>query len=270
MKFFILTLLFCFSFSAQSAPRKVIATIGEKKLYLSTFNRRYNETVKTTQNPPSRKEFLEDLINYETVLLAAKKSSSMKTFRMNEEINRTIYRVYLEQSLSKKLTDASVSIRNAELQKYYRNNPQVRLQHILIEIPPNANATVQGEALTRARSTYKKVKASKDSFEKLARLYSDDRFSKNIAGELGWQTPSPVNEAYFNKVKGGKVGSISGPYKTLFGYHIIKVAEKRTYEQADKNRIRTAIFEEKRKKLFDSFIDSKKQNYAIKKNESLL
>jgi len=56
----------------------------------------------------------------------------------------------------------------------------------------------------------------------------------------------------------------------LFGFHIIKVTGRRSYENANKRQIRLAVFDEKRKQAFDAYFDKLKKSYTIKTNPSLI
>ncbi|BBB31898.1 peptidyl-prolyl cis-trans isomerase D [Thermotomaculum hydrothermale] len=126
---------------------------------------------------------------------------------------------------------ANVKISDAEIKDYYEKNKdkytqeeQVRAKHILIS--SSAKKISDAEAKKLAEKIYNQLKKGAD-FDKLAKKYSDDPGTKNKGGDLGFfpkgRMVKPFEDAAFSL----KVGQISKPVKTRYGYHIIKVTGKK-------------------------------------------
>lgn len=80
----------------------------------------------------------------------------------------------------------------------------------------------------------KKLKKG-EKFETLAKEYSTDT-SKDNGGDLGWFDKKSMDETFSKAAFGLKVGQVSDPVKTKFGYHIIKKTEERgKYDDMKKN-----------------------------------
>jgi peptidyl-prolyl cis-trans isomerase C len=88
-----------------------------------------------------------------------------------------------------------------------------RAKHILVKSQDLARRLLQ-EAKRGAR------------FEELARRHSTCP-SKSSGGDLGWFGEGKMVKPFENAVRKAGVGSIVGPVRTQFGYHIIKVTGKR-------------------------------------------
>ena len=58
--------------------------------------------------------------------------------------------------------------------------------------------------------------------------------------------------------------------ETPFGFHIIKLTGRRSYEEATKREIRMAVFDEKRRKAFDEYFARLKKNYPVNVNTKLI
>ncbi len=61
-----------------------------------------------------------------------------------------------------------------------------------------------------------------------------------------------------------------GLLETRFGFHIVKLVERRSYDLADKRQIRAALFDTKRAKLFNEYFDKTKKSYKVEINREAL
>lgn len=253
--------LIFFSFAAQ-AQSEVIATVGDEKIAIDEFSKRYEEVRKQSLNPPPRELFLEDLIRYKIGLLEAEKRKIKDDPIVAERIQQEIYKGLIEKELGK--TVEGIKINENDLVAHYKKNPEIRTSHILIEIKPGSSATERAAAKKRADDIYSQVKSSKRSFEELVNLYSDDTATKQAGGDIGWQTKITLVPAYYNTAELLKVGAISRLVETEFGFHIIKLTGRNPYTKANKRQIRAAVFDEKRKQIFDKYFEKLKSSYKVR------
>lgn len=265
-----LSLLFLVSTSAfaQNA-NQVVASVGSKKITLDEFNKKYKEVVSQVLiNPPSKKVFLEDLVRYEVGVQEARKRGVEKDPAVQDRINQELYKALLEKELGKKVQENSVS--EAEMKAWYTKNPQLRLSDILIEVKPGATEAQRAEARKRADEILAEVKKTKRPFEELVRLYSDDTTTKTLGGDVGWQSRISLIPSYYEAANALKIGEISNVVETPFGFHILKLTGRRSFEEASKREIRMAVFDEKRKAVFDDFFNKVKKSYQINVNAKLV
>lgn len=134
---------------------------------------------------------------------------------------------YVELSAAALKTDKEPS--EQELHDFYEANqsqysvPEERkASHILIQLKEGADEAAVTAARKKAEALVAKIKAG-ESFEKLAKENSDDPGSAQLGGDLGYFGRG-VMEPDFEKVAFSlKLGEVSEPVLTSFGYHIIKV-----------------------------------------------
>jgi len=154
-----------------------------------------------------------------------------------------------------------------------KENPgQINVAHILIANPENSGATQVDTALITANAVYDKLIHGAD-FSELAKEYSKDPGSASKGGELGWISyGGPIIKKFQDVAFELKnAGEISKPFQTQFGYHIVKLLDKKPIES----------FEEKRKDiesklnsggyfipLHQKGIDNMKQELGFKKNDA--
>lgn len=126
-----------------------------------------------------------------------------------------------------------VVVKPEQINDFYAKNPDqfkqgesVRASHILISVPKGADAAAKAQARAKAEQVLKDVKAGKD-FATLAKENSADPGSAANGGDLGFfqqgQMVGPFNDAAFSLAP----GAVSELVETEFGFHIIKVAEKK-------------------------------------------
>lgn len=261
--------LVLFSLSSLAATEGVVATVGAKKITIEEFNRRYDEVKEKTLNPPPKEIFLEDLVRYEMGVQEAEKKAVQNDPVVAERLRQELYKGLIEKELGEKMS--KIDIKEEELKKYYEKTPEVRTSHILVELKPNATDKDRAAAKKNAEEILGKVLKSDKSFEELVKLYSDDSATKESGGDIGWQTPLTVVPEYYKAAESLKKDQI---YKKLvetrYGFHIVKLTGRNSYEQANKRQIRAAVFDEKRKKMFDEYFAKLKSQYKIELNKSAL
>lgn len=268
MKRLITSLLLISSVSFAQKKDDVVATVGNKKITVEEFNKKYNEIKLQTINIPSKAVFLEDLVRYELGVQEAEKRNLQKDPQVQERIRQEMYKGLLEKELGQRVQKIQVS--EKEMEAWYKNNPEIRTSHILIEFKPGATAAQEAEAKKRATEILDEVQKSKRPFEELVKLYSDDPLSKQAGGDVGWQSRVTLVPTYYETALGMKVGEVKGLVETQFGFHIIKVTGRHAYENANKKQIRSAVYDDKRKDIFNDFFSKLKKTYSIKTNPSLL
>lgn len=263
---FVLSILLLISTQALAQKGEVIAQVGKENITVEEFNKKYNEVKSQTMNPPTRDQFLEDMVRYEVGVQEAYKRGFEKDPIVIERFRQEMYKALLEKDIGPRIQ--KIQVADKEMQAWYKNNPELRTSHILIEYKTGATAAQIAEAKKRATEINDEVQKSKRPFEELVKLYSDDALSKQAGGDVGWQSRVTLVPAYYNAAIGMKVGEVKGLIETQFGYHIVKLTGRRSYENANKRQIRAAVFDEKRRLIFNEYFDKLKKTYSIKENKS--
>jgi peptidyl-prolyl cis-trans isomerase SurA len=106
---------------------------------------------------------------------------------------------------------------------------QYKVRHILIK--PSALFTDK-EAKTKADAIYQKIVDGGD-FNELAREYSEDIGSKQSGGDLSWSRPGQFVPAFEKVMQATPIGDISEPFRSDFGWHILKVEATRVEDMFD-------------------------------------
>ncbi|MDX9731617.1 MAG: peptidylprolyl isomerase [Bdellovibrionales bacterium] len=243
----------------------IVAVVGTKQISVKELNEKYDEVVRQTINPPTKEVFLEDLIRYEMGVQEAYKRNLQEDPIVKERIRQEIYKGLVERELGKKVSEIKVT--NKEMQAYYRTNPEIRTSHILIEFRPDATADQKKAARDRANEILAEVRKGRRPFAEYVGLYTDDVLSKTTGGDVGWQTALTLVPSYYSTALAMKNNEVRGLIETQYGFHIIQKTGQRSYAEANKRTIRAAVFEQKRRQLFDAYFAQLKRRYPVKVNK---
>lgn len=253
---------------AQANKDEPVAVVGTKKITLEEFNKKFADVRNMAVNPPTKQQFLEDLVRYELGLQEAEKRNLEKDPIVQDRMKQELYKALLEKELSDRVN--KITVNDKEMEAYYKKNPEIRSSHILIELKPGATPEQRAEAKKRASEIYEEVKKSKRPFEELVRLYSDDVMTKQTGGDVGYQSRVTLVPSFYESILAMKVGEIRGLIDTPYGFHIVKVTGRRSYDNSNKRQLRAAVFDDKRKDIFNEYFDKLKKNYKIQTNQSLI
>lgn len=249
-----------------------------------------------------QKDVLEELINRELLHQESQKrgfnvdaaevkaqlSSMRNQYATEAEFNRALNMMgFLETDIESQIKQLmeirrfvnefiaqKITIPEKDIRASYDSHPHIfqrpasiRASHILIKVDPSADKVKQDEARRQIEIIRQKLKAGED-FAKLAKEYSQGP-SSTKGGDLGYfqrgQMVAPFETAAFAL----KPGQISDIVKTRFGYHIIKVFDKKPkttipYEDA-RARIAQYLKNEKIQNQVNQYVDKLKQSATIKR-----
>lgn len=144
-----------------------------------------------------------------------------------------------------------VEISDKEIEVYYEKNKKginkdsIKVSHILVKTEEEA------------REVVKEIE-KKEDFADLAKKYSIDTYTKDKGGDLGWYSRGELLPEAEEAAHSLSPGQISGPVKSQFGYHIIRLDEKKPASEQTledhREHVRTMLQMEKWKDLRLSWV----------------
>jgi parvulin-like peptidyl-prolyl isomerase len=147
----------------------------------------------------------------------------------------------------------------------YRTNETYRPSHILFIIPKGAVSEEIREIRKKAQGVLEKIKAGKD-FGEMALLYSQDASAKNH-GDLGYFKKGELFPVFEREALRLNVGEVSGLVRTDFGFHIIKLLDRKGMEplpfEEVKEKVKADYYEAETEKAFKQFLSTLKEKSVI-------
>ena len=202
--------------------KDVLMTIDGKPVYANEFVRVYKKNLDLVQDE-SQKDidgYLQLFIDYKLKIAEAQAQDLDKDENYLKEFSK--YRDQLSRSylFEEKVTE--------ELAKeaYERGQQDIHAAHILIRVDYEALPQDTLAAYNKMKGIRERALKGED-FTKLAMTYSEEPGAKDSGGDLGYFTVFNMVYPFETAAYHTKVGEISEIVRTSFGYHIIKVADKR-------------------------------------------
>lgn len=148
--------------------------------------------------------------------------------RVKEAREQVIRDVFVEKQLAGKVTDAKVKAKYDELVKSTPPQDEIRASHILVKDEATAKKAL--DELNKG-----------GDFAAIAKKYSIDP-TKDNGGDLGYFVRGAMVKEFGDAVFAMKKGEVSkAPLKTQFGYHIIKVVDRRAQAKPDFDKVKDQI-----------------------------
>lgn len=219
----ILLIFSILSISAYSQKKRdILFKIDGKPQMVSDFliNYKKNINIVADENQKKIPNYLDLYINYKLKILEAKKLKLDTIKAYKDELTS-----YKKQLIIPYLKD-TVSINKLAKQAYNRTKYEVNVSHILIRLTRNALPKDTIIAYNQINKIWHLLKNGA-SFSSTAKKYSQDPSVKINNGNLGYFGAFTMIYNFENEAYNTPVDSISKPFRTNFGYHIIKVNDKR-------------------------------------------
>ena len=225
-------ILFLSIFALETnAQNQVLLTIDDQPVYKSEFEQIY---WKNKKEKIATKEDLDEYINlFSNFKLKVKAAEELGLDTVEKFINELAgYRQQLEKPY---LIDTSI---NEELIKeaYHRTVNEVNASHIMVKLDANPSPDDTLKAYNKIISIKKSLEEKDQSFEETAAEISEDPSAIDNKGNLGYFTAFKMLYSFEDVAYNTKIGEISNPVRTRYGYHLLKVNDIR----AAKGRVKTA------------------------------
>ncbi|HYF70553.1 MAG TPA: peptidylprolyl isomerase [Ohtaekwangia sp.] len=226
-------LLFCsaiLSFSIAQPPRSskrqkplTLFSVNKKPVFADEFIYLYRKNHQhATEDFTKEKieEYLTLYINFKLKVEEARQRGMDTTAAFIKEYNQYKEELRKPYLPGNNITDSLVRM------TYERMKEEVRAAHLLITLKPDASPEDTLKAFNRLKQIQEKLAAGED-FAELAKTYSEDPSAKINHGDLRYFTALQMVYPFETAAYTTPVGMVSKPVRTKFGYHILKVLDRR-------------------------------------------
>jgi len=210
------------SIFAQDISDKTLLSINGQEVKVSEFVNVYEKNLDLVQDPEQKKidNYLPLFVSYKSKLMQAKELGLDTMQAYTKELAG--YRKDLAAPYFKDPKEEEKLIKEA----WERSRYELNVSHILLQISEDAAPADTLAKYKKLVSIKKEIESGKISFADAAKKYSEGP-SNVKGGELGWMTVFQMVYPFESGAYNTPVGKISNPVRSSFGYHLIKVNDKR-------------------------------------------
>ena len=217
MKKILIVFFICFNISFSQLKNDELFKVNDSVVLIDEFNRVFNKNIELIdeKNQKDFDSYLNLLVNYKIKLAEAYELGYHEDPKYKSELNK-----YTKQLQNTYLTDKETEDRYL-LEAYDRTKLEVNVSHILIRIESDNIDTIQ---------VYNKLNSLRNSFgnsttDEFKKKYNQDNLM--IVEDLGYFSVFKMIYDFENVAYNTPVGEVSEPFRTQFGFHILKVNDKR-------------------------------------------
>ncbi len=224
MKIRLLVFLFFLTLGsfAQENTDPVLMTIDDRAISRSEFEAIYKKNNRDSSiTQEDLDEYVELFINFKLKVMEAESMGMDTLGRFQRELSGYRDQLARPYLADKSITDSLVH------EAYDRMTEEVRASHILIKLPANPTSQDTLQAYQKVMAIKGEVEESPDRFNNIAKSRSEDPSAKSNGGDLGYFTSLQMVYPFETAAYSAEVGEIAGPVRTRFGYHLVKVTDKR-------------------------------------------
>ncbi|HEV8664084.1 MAG TPA: peptidylprolyl isomerase [Candidatus Methylomirabilis sp.] len=256
------------------SEEQVVVRVNQTRVTVAEFRRRLDlerERIPAhlhmlMESADVQKRYAQDLIRREILLQEAARRQIDSRPVVTDRVRQVKEQMMLQTLLKEEISD-KVQVPEGDVQAYYEGHPEefsrdrLRAGHILV--------ATEGEA----QQVVERLKG-KEAFEGLARRLSLDKVSGAKGGDLGTIERGTMVPEFEKAAYALKVGEVSAPVKTRFGFHIIRVTRREERPAAPLAQIREELQQrllgERQQTAFDAFVEGLRQHATVEVQEQLL
>ena len=246
-------------------PDRVVIQVGDVKLTSAQVGQildAYPENQRVFANGPGRAQFIDQVVR---ILLLSEEGRRRKLTETEAYKNQMVYSAAgilasnTDQDIKRKISGDEALLKayyeahKSEYEQIHARHILIRMQGSLVNLAPGQKELTDAEALAKALEIRQKILQGAD-FADLARTDSDDMGSSSKGGDLGFLKRGQTVPSFEDAAFALPTGQLSQPVKTPYGFHLIKVEERkptRTFEELRPEIERTLGNEASRKFVQD-------------------
>jgi len=202
--------------------KKVLFSVDQNPVYNAEFIRVFekNKDIVVEDDRKDFDDYFELFVDFKLKLKQARDLELDTLSSYTSDLSK-----YREQLIQPYLQNPEATEELVQ-EAYQRTIEEVNASHILVMLKPDASPTDTLKAYQKI-STARSQIVNGASFDSIANVYSEDPSVKMNNGNLGYFSAFSMVYSFENAAYKTEVGEVSNPFRTQYGYHIVKVNEKR-------------------------------------------
>ncbi|PPR78580.1 MAG: putative parvulin-type peptidyl-prolyl cis-trans isomerase [Alphaproteobacteria bacterium MarineAlpha2_Bin1] len=248
--------ILCYFSSESFSNEKVIAIVGEEEIKITEVNvliKNLSGQVLFLPKEQLRKMVLKQIINNKLIANLAKsndldKSSEFQILKSISE-ERMLHDIYIREEINKRHNKQLLKQKYREYINEFTDKVEIRVKHILLSSKEDAEKIL-------------KYLDNGNNFSDLAKKYSIGP-SANLGGDLGYFSKDIMVREFSEVAFSLKIDEISKPVETKFGWHVIKLLDRRQIDPPKFEQVQEKLIENLKKEIHQEIILLGKKKYKV-------
>jgi peptidyl-prolyl cis-trans isomerase SurA len=215
-----LTILAASVFTVSAQKNETLLTIGNSNISVDEFMHIYKKNNSSDFETKKAKDYIDLFVNFKLKVIEAENLKMDTSADFRNEL--TGYR----DQLAKPYMTENAMIEKLAKESYERSKTEVKLDHILIKVSEQDDSKDTLAAYDKAQKIIQRLNSGED-FEKVARETSEDRSVERTGGHLWYLPISTMPYSLQKFASTAKIKELSSPLRSQFGYHILRLIDKR-------------------------------------------
>jgi peptidyl-prolyl cis-trans isomerase C len=228
--------------------------ITDEDLAVLVSNLPAQQKERLLKDPSTKTQLVQNLIDQEVMVqeAQARKIENSKEYRdaLNNFRKQALVNILVQKMLAPTITEAMVKDHFAKHKVSYSGD-EVHAQHILLSTEAEAQAVLA------------EVKKPGVDFQKVAETKSKDPTAKNNRGDLGFFGHDMYDQAFTDAAFTTKAGDVTGPVKTPYGYHVIKVVERKAGKTPEFAEIEQKVRADVQREVLQNYVNQLRKKDKI-------
>ena len=251
-----------FATFAQS-PDPVIARVNGVEIHqsdLATAEEDIGQSLPQQGGPDAKRDYLVSYLSDMILLAQAAEERRLQDdpdFKRRATLvrNKVLMEAMLQNEGKKSLTDQALHAVYDDAIKQMGNEEEVHARHILFRVANPTDDKASKEAEDKVKAVIDRLKKGED-FAKLANELTEDPSGRNDGGDLGYFTKEQMVPEFSTVAFKLDKGAVSDPIKTQFGWHVLKVEDKRKRQPPEFDKVKPQL---------EQFVERKAQMELVNK-----
>lgn len=242
------------------ADDQVAAEVGTTVIYASDVRREiaarslHDDPLRVVPSDPVFQQVLSELVEQRLLALEALRRGLDRDLEARRRLaaaeERILGNILVETVVANSITDEAIERIYQEQNRLAPRVEEIRASHILV--------TTREEAEEVAR-----LLAEGEDFARLARQVSQDPGTRLDGGDLGYFTRDGMVPAFAEQAFATETGAVSEPFSTDYGWHVLKVADRRLQPRPGLESLRANIVRFLTLEGIQTLLDTVRQTYPV-------
>jgi len=267
----------------NTLENKVLAKIGDQIITLKDFKEalqlqphQFRSRYTTIER---KKQFLRTLIQFEVLVLEAKKQGLDKLKEVRDARKQAMVKALLSRVVQRiqptKVSDKELKLFYKQNYRKYNRPERRRVSHIFWSMPTGSKPEAWKKKKVTIEGVYNNIKNTNQKprgFVDMVKAHSEDETTKAGGGDLGYGIATQKGGKWEPKFSAAvfalkKVGDLSGIVKTSRGYHVIRLEEivpplTQTFSQV-RSLLEHRMLEKKREKVYTTYLKNLRKRHKV-------